>query len=717
MADDLDDKPPAPPVRFTRANLPCYRLPPAADPRLLRSGFRQSCSGSETDVSASTSTENLTHEEKYVLWNSTRQEPQGEENLDDQMSFNTLVIHENLHHGGMHNYTEKPPPSTQPSLPGVKMQQRVLQSPKPMPRRTSNPPSVVPYQPGSEYSWQNEQRFEQELMELSEALVRKPCSDTYSFPPPPAYSEPFTSELSKPGTVQTKLKLSVSRSQPDLSDAGLRLWDEKLKDKFPSPRPKTRGRASFDGDHEARTCRSGSALERLTKENLALNAELEAYYRKVSRLQQFDLEVQKVHQSYEDLVKSSEKRESLSRAVRMKLEMEIKRLQDLCRDLKGKASVASMQQMVLADDSELRKELTRRDLLISQVITQNKELVAAKERQEIELAAQRATLHEQRTHIDILDSALNNAQENVVKLEEECRKKQVYVERVSQLQKALASLQLASEKREQMEKKLRNQLEKEIQELLVKKEGQLSGGDSKNEEMEKLKRELRDREERLMAFQAEVSKWEQRYLEESAIRQIAIDAASMPKDAKIAALERTSQESERLIAQARSEKLRQMDEMHASNKKCADFEAKTKDLESKLAEKEAMIKVLQKHSLDKDVAYQNAILRSPRHTPHPSLSHVPMSAAVGSEEHSDVALSGTGAHGSATGGVSSSSASSLTTMSSNPPSHGVSSSSKSFDATIDRQLKELDSQLLSKDSIIHALRAEKEKYPNHFWRV
>lgn len=49
----------------------------------------------------------------------------------------------------------------------------------------------------------------------------------------------------------------------------------------------------------------------------------------------------------------------------------------------------------------------------------DKELIAAKDRQEIELAAQRATLEEQRTHIDILDTALTNAQSNVVRLEEE----------------------------------------------------------------------------------------------------------------------------------------------------------------------------------------------------------------------------------------------------------------------------------------------------------
>jgi hypothetical protein len=58
-------------------------------------------------------------------------------------------------------------------------------------------------------------------------------------------------------------------------------------------------------------------------------------------------------------------------------------------------------------------------LTILPSLSADKELVAAKERQEIELAAQRATLQEQRTHIDILDTALTNAQSNVVRLEEE----------------------------------------------------------------------------------------------------------------------------------------------------------------------------------------------------------------------------------------------------------------------------------------------------------
>jgi hypothetical protein len=46
------------------------------------------------------------------------------------------------------------------------------------------------------------------------------------------------------------------------------------------------------------------------------------------------------------------------------------------------------------------------------------------------------------------------------------------------------------------------------------------------------------------------------------------------RDAKIAALEKTSMESEKLIAEARSDKLKQMDEVHAANKKVSDLESR-----------------------------------------------------------------------------------------------------------------------------------------------
>ena len=48
------------------------------------------------------------------------------------------------------------------------------------------------------------------------------------------------------------------------------------------------------------------------------------------------------------------------------------------------------------------------------------------------------------------------------------------------------------------------------------------------------------------------------------MRQVAIDAASIPKDAKIASLEKSSAESEKVIAEARVERMKQLEEMDVS---------------------------------------------------------------------------------------------------------------------------------------------------------
>lgn len=184
-----------------------------------------------------------------------------------------------------------------------------------------------------------------------------------------------------------------------------------------------------------------------------------------------------MHQSHEELIRSAEKKEKLERAVRYKLEIELRRLQAHNKELREQygAALASMARKKGPDGGVDESEIQKRDLLIAQLLTQSKlliilniafelmsnmsnsfgvdkELLGDKEIQEYELQAQRLTLEEQRNHIEILDSALMYAQNNVVKLESELRKKQAYEERANHLQKALANLQLASERRLQLEK-------------------------------------------------------------------------------------------------------------------------------------------------------------------------------------------------------------------------------------------------------------------------
>uniref|UniRef100_A0A3B5LWH2 Angiomotin C-terminal domain-containing protein n=1 Tax=Xiphophorus couchianus TaxID=32473 RepID=A0A3B5LWH2_9TELE len=167
---------------------------------------------------------------------------------------------------------------------------------------------------------------------------------------------------------------------------------------------------------------------------------------------------------------------------------------------------------------------------ISQLVAQ--EILREKEKLEMELNALRSTADDQRRHIEIRDQALNNAQAKVVKLEEELqlKKKQVYVEKVERMQQALAQLQAACEKREQLEHRLRTRLERELESLRLQQQrqgtSQSSGLVTSEYNATALMEHLREKEERILALEADMTKWEQKYLEESVMRQFALDAAA-----------------------------------------------------------------------------------------------------------------------------------------------------------------------------------------------
>ncbi|XP_042621697.1 angiomotin-like protein 1 [Cyprinus carpio] len=98
-------------------------------------------------------------------------------------------------------------------------------------------------------------------------------------------------------------------------------------------------------------------------------------------------------------------------------------------------------------------------------LSQRSESPKGLEKLEMEAANLQSANEDQLRHIEILEQALNNAQSKILKLEEELSKKQKYVEQVERLQKALAQLQVACEKREQLEQRLRTRLERELESL------------------------------------------------------------------------------------------------------------------------------------------------------------------------------------------------------------------------------------------------------------
>lgn len=105
---------------------------------------------------------------------------------------------------------------------------------------------------------------------------------------------------------------------------------------------------------------------------------------------QFELEMQKVHHSHEELIQSSLKKEKLERAIRYKLEIELRRLQEqnqnLKRELLTEISNHNFKFFLLEqfdlnkssqnyEDRDLldsKKEINQRDALIARLLNQSK---------------------------------------------------------------------------------------------------------------------------------------------------------------------------------------------------------------------------------------------------------------------------------------------------------------------------------------------------------
>ncbi|XP_071770180.1 angiomotin [Centroberyx gerrardi] len=361
---------------------------------------------------------------------------------------------------------------------------------------------------------------------------------------------------------------------------------------FPHPH----SHSHLQGEPFAMMARAHQMVDMLTEENKMLRQEMEVCREKVTKLHKLETEIQLVSEAYENLAKSSSKREALEKTMRNKLELEVRRLHDFNRDLRERMETANKQ--LAAKECEGSEDNRK---TISQLLAQNKETVREKEKLEIELNALRSTTEDQRRHIEIRDQALNNAQAKVVKLEEELKKKQVYVEKVERMQQALAQLQAACEKREQLEHRLRTRLERELESLRMQQRqggSQSSGAAPSEYNATALMEHLREKEERILALEADMTKWEQKYLEESVMRQFALDAAASvatQRDTSVAAaISHSPSSSYDTSVEARIQK--EEEEILMANRRCLDMESRIKNLHAQIIEKDAMIKVLHQRS-------------------------------------------------------------------------------------------------------------------------
>ncbi|XP_016079883.1 PREDICTED: angiomotin-like protein 2 isoform X1 [Miniopterus natalensis] len=327
---------------------------------------------------------------------------------------------------------------------------------------------------------------------------------------------------------------------------------------------------------------------RLQRDNERLQRELEISAEKAGRMEKLESEIQRLSEAHESLTRASSKREALEKTMRNKMDSEMRRLQDFNRDLRERLESANRR---LANKTQ-EAQAGSQDM-VTKLLAQSYEQQQEQEKLEREIALLRGAIEDQRRRAELLEQALSNAQGRAARAEEELRKKQAYVEKVERLQQALGQLQAACEKREQLELRLRTRLEQELKALRAQQRqastpsGGGSGGSPELSAL-RLSEQLREKEEQILALEADMTKWEQKYLEERAMRQFAMDAAATAAAQRDTTLIRHSPQPS--PSSSFNEGLLTGGHRHQ------EMESRLKVLHAQILEKDAVIKVLQQRS-------------------------------------------------------------------------------------------------------------------------
>ncbi|KAK5930132.1 hypothetical protein CgunFtcFv8_026396 [Champsocephalus gunnari] len=327
-----------------------------------------------------------------------------------------------------------------------------------------------------------------------------------------------------------------------------------------------------------------SQTQMLMRENEQLRKELEVYSEKASRLQKLELEIQRISEAYETLMKGSAKREALEKTLRNKLEAEIKRMHDFNRDLRDQLDSAIKQRS--AKEAECSDQ---RHHVFVKLLEQNEEQQREREQLERQVQHLRVSGEECQQRGELLEQALLSTQARNRQLVEELQRKRAYVEKVERLQGALSQLQAACEKREALELRLRTRLEQELKSLRAHQSHRQAADPTSSEPSSSmLQQQLREREERVLALEADLTRWEQKYLEESTMRQFAMDAAAT------AAAQRDTTIIKHSPRQSPNSSFNE--DLPSSSHRHQEMENRIRALHAQLLEKDAVIKVIQQRS-------------------------------------------------------------------------------------------------------------------------
>ncbi|XP_061230345.1 angiomotin-like protein 1 isoform X2 [Neopsephotus bourkii] len=126
---------------------------------------------------------------------------------------------------------------------------------------------------------------------------------------------------------------------------------------------------------------------------------------------------------------------------------------------------------------------------------------------------------------------------------------------------------------------------------------------------------VREKEERILALEADMTKWEQKYLEESTIRHFAMNAAATAATERDTSAPSHSRNGSYGESALEVRGWQEEEEIVQANRRCQDMEYTIKNLHAKIIEKDAMIKVLQQRSRKDLGKADSASLRPARSVP------------------------------------------------------------------------------------------------------
>ncbi|XP_072295222.1 angiomotin-like 2a isoform X2 [Eucyclogobius newberryi] len=540
------------------ANMSDARTLLAIQQQALRGG---SSSGGGTG-SPRSSLESLTQDDSPYIYMNTRQEPQGEEYQGEGLSESPLY---HLHTEELPTYEEA----------------RLLISQKGLDL-------------GPEEQWDMKREH---VRSLSERLMQ------LSLERSAARQQPLPCSLSYPQLYSTGLAPGQSveqRAPPPQYSCPTKLPGYMLSHSQETQGQYYREPPPFYSQHRYNTPPSPQS-EALQRENERLKKELEVVTEKASRLQKLEVEIQRISEAYDTLMKGSAKKESLEKTMRNKLEAEIKRLHDFNRDLREQLESATKQRANKETESSDPKHH-----VFVKLLEQNEEQQRERERLEKQVLALRVYAEESQRRRDTMEQALSSAQTRSRLLEEELHRKRAYVQKVEGLQSSLAQLQAACKKRETLELRLRTRLEQELKSLRAQQK-QTSTSTSSEVSASTLEQQLREKEERILALEADITKWEQKYLEESTMRQFAMDAAATAAAQRDTTIIKHSPRT--------SPNSSFNEDLPLANHRNQEMANRIRALHAQLLEKDAVIQVLHHRSKLEQGRLENQGLRLARSVP------------------------------------------------------------------------------------------------------